>query len=132
MTKRLSNDERAALAATVLVTLAVSVGRSAPSASAGTRLDTALDAIRTTVHRDPLKATLATVAASALAFYAAERGHNPRVHTLDDALVYCSTALSVGYDQTFPVTPLGKRIAAALMTLGPSLAARALDPPQRG
>jgi voltage-gated potassium channel Kch len=132
MTKRLSNDERAALAATVLATLAVSVRRSAPSASAGTRLDTALDAIRTTVHRDPLKATLATVAASALAFYAAERGHNPRVHTLDDALVYCSTALSVGYDQTFPVTPLGKRIAAALMTLGPSLAARALDPPQRG
>lgn len=131
MTTRLSNNERAALAATVLATLAVSVGRSAPSPDAPTRLDSALDAIRTTVHRDPLKATLATVAASAVAFYAAERGHNPRIHTLDDALVYCSTALSVGYDQTFPVTPLGKRIAAGLMTLGPALAARALDPPQR-
>lgn len=128
---RLTNQERAALAATVLATLAVSAAPKAASASSVGALDTGLDAIRTVVHRDPLKAALATVATSATLFYAAERGHNPRVKTLDDALVYCSTALSVGYDQTFPVTPVGKRIATLLMTLGPALAARALDPPQR-
>ncbi|NTX04856.1 MULTISPECIES: two pore domain potassium channel family protein [unclassified Myxococcus] len=64
-------------------------------------------------------------------FYAAEKGHNEKVETLDDALVFCSTCLSVGYDRTFPVTPTGKRIAAALMALGPAMAARALDDPER-
>lgn len=53
------------------------------------------------------------------------------METLEDALVYCSTCLSVGYDRTFPVTPTGKRIAAALMAIGPAMAARALDDPER-
>jgi hypothetical protein len=38
-----------------------------------------------------------------------------------------STALSVGYANIFPVTPLGKVIGALVMTIGPALSARALD-----
>jgi hypothetical protein len=43
-----------------------------------------------------------------------------------------TTALSVGYANLFPVTPLGKLIGGAVMTVGPALSARALDPPERG
>lgn len=129
MTKRLHPSERVALAATVLGTLATVAGPA--TARAAPSVDAALDAVRTTVHRDPLKAVLATVAASATAFYAAERGRNEKIATFDDALLYCATCLSVGYDRTFPVTPTGKRIATVLQTLGPALAARALDLPSR-
>jgi hypothetical protein len=44
-----------------------------------------------------------------------------------DGLHYVSTALSVGYANIFPVTPLGKAIGAVVMTIGPALSARALD-----
>lgn len=61
------------------------------------------------------------------AFYWAEAGANPRVTTYWDALHYVTTALSVGYANIFPVTPIGKVIGALVMTVGPALSARALD-----
>ena len=60
-------------------------------------------------------------------FYWAEADVNPMVNGYWDALHYVSTALSVGYANIFPVTPLGKAIATVVMTIGPALSARALD-----
>src|SRR4051812_45431872 len=65
-------------------------------------------------------------------FYWAEAGANPAVRSYWDGLHYVSTALSVGYANIFPVTPLGKMIGAVVMTVGPALSARALDQGQRG
>ena len=79
--------------------------------------------------REPANAILLTVLASAAAFYAAERGRNPKVGSFYDALVYAATNLSVGYSDIFAKTPGGKAIGALLMTYGPALATRALDPP---
>ena len=67
------------------------------------------------------------VATSAALFYWAEKDDNPGVKDYWDAPHYVSTSLSVGYANLFPVTPLGKLLASALMTMGPALAARALD-----
>jgi voltage-gated potassium channel len=78
---------------------------------------------------DPLNAIAVTVLVGAAAFYAAERGHNPKVNSYFDALVYVSTSLSVGYSDIFAKTEAGKAIATALMTYGPALAARAFDVP---
>jgi hypothetical protein len=75
----------------------------------------------------PMRNAAALVATSAAAFLAAERGHNPKVNDIYDALVYCSTCLSVGYADIFPRTPIGKLIGTFLMTLGPSLAAKGLE-----
>ena len=80
--------------------------------------------------KDPMTATLAVVLAGTLAFYRAERGHNPKVNSIYDALVYVSTNLSVGYSDILAKTQAGKTIASALMTYGPALAARTFDPPQ--
>src|SRR5256885_15849336 len=60
-------------------------------------------------------------------FYWAEADANPMVRSYWDALHYVATALSVGYANVFPVTPLGKAIGALVMTIGPALSARALD-----
>src|SRR3954452_14013284 len=64
-------------------------------------------------------------------FYWAEAGANPMVRSYWDALHYISTALSVGYANVFPVTALGKAIGAVVMTIGPAMPARALDPVPR-
>jgi hypothetical protein len=64
-------------------------------------------------------------------FYWAEAGTNPMVRSYWDALHYISTALSVGYANVFPVTALGKAIGAVVMTIGPAMSARALDPAPR-
>ena len=64
-------------------------------------------------------------------FYWAEAGANPMVRSYWDALHYISTALSVGYANVFPVTALGKAIGAVVMTIGPAMSARALDPAPR-
>jgi hypothetical protein len=56
---------------------------------------------------------------------------NPKVRTYGDALVYCSTSMSVGYHDIFPKSEVGKLVATFLMTVGPALAARALDAPRR-
>ena len=73
-------------------------------------------------------ASLCTLVAGAAAlFYYAEKDDNPGVRDYWDALHYVSTALSVGYANLFPVTPFGKLLASALMTMGPALSARALE-----
>jgi voltage-gated potassium channel len=79
--------------------------------------------------REPANAIVLTVLGAAAAFYAAERGRNPKVTSFYDALTYAATNLSVGYSDIFPKTPGGKAIGALLMTYGPALATRALDPP---
>lgn len=86
-------------------------------------------AIRDGVARDPLDALVVTVAGGAFLFYLAEKDENPKVKTYWDALVYVSTCLSVGYADVFARTPAGKAIATAIMTVGPAMAAKALDPP---
>jgi voltage-gated potassium channel len=79
--------------------------------------------------RDPANSALATVLVGAYLFYQAEKGKNPKVNTYGDALVFVSTCLSVGFTDIFARTEEGKIIATALMTFGPPIAARALDPP---
>jgi voltage-gated potassium channel len=78
---------------------------------------------------DPMNAVVLTVLAGAAAFYAAERGQNPKVVSFYDALIYVSTNLSVGYSDIFAKTDAGKAIGSALMTYGPALAARVFDQP---
>ena len=75
----------------------------------------------------PAQNTVAFVSAAAVLFYIAERGHNPKVRDIYDAMVYCTTNLSVGYSDIFARTPAGKMIGSALMTFGPALTGRALD-----
>jgi hypothetical protein len=81
--------------------------------------------------KEPMTATLATVLLGTIAFYRAERGHNPKVTSIYDALVYVSTNLSVGYSDILAKTSAGKAIGSALMTYGPGLATRMFDPPGR-
>ncbi len=59
-----------------------------------------------------------------------ERDVNPNCRRYEDALVFISTCLNVGYAQVFAVTPAGKAIATAVMTIGPSMAAAALNLPR--
>ena len=75
----------------------------------------------------PTTNIVSLVSGAAVLFYLAERGHNDKVRDIYDALVYCSTNISVGYCDIFARTPTGKLIGSALMTLGPALAARTLD-----
>lgn len=86
--------------------------------------------VREGFTRDPMGSVLATVLGGAWLFYRAERGHNPKVTSYYDALVYVSTNLSVGYSDIFAKTPTGKAIGTALMTYGPAMAAKIFDPPQ--
>lgn len=89
----------------------------------------AIDDWATKLNSAPLRNSASLVATSAALFLIAERGHNPKVRDIYDALVYCSTCLSVGYADIFPRTPIGKLIGSFLMTMGPSLAAKGLDGP---
>jgi hypothetical protein len=75
----------------------------------------------------PAQNTVSFVTAATLLFYIAERGHNPKVRDIYDAMVYCTTNLSVGYSDIFARTPVGKMVGSALMTFGPALTGRALD-----
>jgi hypothetical protein len=77
--------------------------------------------------RKPFQNTANLVAVSSVLFYMAERGHNPKVRDIYDAMVYCSTCLNVGYADIFAKTPTGKLIGTFLMTIGPSMAAKATD-----
>jgi voltage-gated potassium channel len=85
--------------------------------------------IRTAVAKDPVDALAVTVLGGAWLFYQAERGHNDKVKTYWDALVFISTSLSVGYADIFARTPTGQAIASALMTFGPALSGLALEAP---
>lgn len=100
----------------------------AATSSEGT-LDRLKDGVRDGFARDPMGSVLATVLGSAYLFYKAEKGHNPKVNSYYDALVYVSTNLSVGYSDIFAKTERGKAIGSLLMTYGPAMAAKILDPP---
>ena len=76
---------------------------------------------------NPCRNTVAMVTGAAVLFYMAERGRNPKVRDIYDALVYCTTNISVGYCDIFAHTPVGKLIGSTLMTLGPAMAAKTLD-----
>lgn len=79
----------------------------------------------------PCENMLGLLGLTTLLFYRAEKGHNPKVKDVWDALVYCSTCFSVGYGDIFAHTPAGKAIGSLLMAIGPSMAAKALDGPAR-
>src|SRR4051794_3756418 len=85
-------------------------------------------ALREGVARDPLDALMVTVLGGSFLFYIAEKDENPKVRTYWDALLYISTCLSVGYADIFARTKPGQAIATAIMTVGPAMAAKALDP----
>ena len=78
---------------------------------------------------NPARNALALLGISTLVFYAAERKRNPKVNDIWDALVYTTTCMSVGYADIFARTPVGKVVGSAIMTLGPSMAAKVLDGP---
>ena len=75
----------------------------------------------------PCRNTAALVGLSTVLFYLLEKNRNPKVNDVWDSLVYCSTCLSVGYGDIFAKTPLGKILGSALMTIGPSMAAKTTD-----
>jgi hypothetical protein len=75
----------------------------------------------------PARNTAAIVAASSAIFFIAERDHNPKVNDIYDAMIYCSTCLSVGYGDIFAKTPIGKLLGSTLMTIGPALSGAVLD-----
>ncbi len=78
---------------------------------------------------NPCQNTLALVGLSAILFCQLEKGRNPKVNDIYDALVYCSTCFSVGYGDIFARTPLGKLIGTILMTVGPAMTNKFLDGP---
>jgi hypothetical protein len=82
------------------------------------------------LRNKPAQNTLVFATAAAIIFYYAERGQNPKVNDYYDALVYCTTNLSVGYSDIFARTPLGKLVGSLLMTFGPALSGSALDGPR--
>jgi voltage-gated potassium channel len=87
------------------------------------------DGLRDGYTKDPMGTTATTVLVASWLFYKAEQGHNPKVTSFYDALVYVSTNLSVGYCDIFAKTPAGKAIGSLLMTAGPAMATRFLDEP---
>jgi hypothetical protein len=100
-------------------------------AALGIRLpDTmALDRWAASLAEKPCSNTVTMVGLAAVLFYALEKNRNPKVNDFGDALVYCSTCLSVGYGDIFARTPLGKVLGSALMTIGPAMAAKTMDGP---
>lgn len=85
--------------------------------------------VRNALTDDPIDSVVLTVLIGSHLFYQAEKGINPKVVTFNDALVFVSTSISVGYSDIFPKTEKGKLIATALQTFGPALSAQALDKP---
>ena len=114
-----------------LLILAALAAASEPDFGKGA-IERVKDGIRKGYAKDPLGTTASTVLVASWLFYRAEKGHNPKVATFYDALVYISTNLSVGYCDVLAVTPAGKAIGTALMTVGPAMATRALDEPAPG
>jgi hypothetical protein len=86
-----------------------------------------LDQLAAKLTENPCGKSAALVGVGSVLFYAAERGRNPKVNDIFDAMVYTSTCLSVGYGDIFAKTPVGKLLGTALMTLGPAVAAQTLD-----
>jgi hypothetical protein len=75
----------------------------------------------------PCRNTASVVGLSTVLFYLLEKNRNPKVNDVWDAMVYCSTCLSVGYGDIFAKTPLGKILGSTLMTMGPAMAAKTLE-----
>lgn len=115
-------NQRALVALGVL--LGVAYGKS-PSAM----LSTLHREVRSLQAKDPANTAAGVVVVAAILFYAAERGHNPKIASFYDALVYTSTNISVGFCDILAQTPMGKAIGSVLMTYGPAIATRALDAP---
>lgn len=111
-----------------LLLLAAIAAATSPDMGKGA-LDRFKGGVRDGFARDPMGSVLAAVLGGAWMFYKAERGHNPKVKSYYDALVYVSTNLSVGYSDIFAKTPRGKAIGTALMTYGPAMAAKIFDAP---
>jgi hypothetical protein len=111
-----------------LLVLAALAAATEPDLGQGT-LARLKERVREKYTDDPLGTTLTTVLVASWLFYRAERGHNPKVTSFYDALVYVSTNLSVGYSDIFAKTPAGKSIGSTLMTFGPAMAAGLLDEP---
>jgi hypothetical protein len=88
------------------------------------------DWLRGHADRDPIDTVVSTALVGGILFYLAERNDNPGIATPLDGVLYIATSLSVGYALTHPRTELGKAIASLVQTVGPSMAARALDPPR--
>ncbi len=85
--------------------------------------------VRNALTNDPIDSVLLTVLIGSHLFYECEKGINPKVVTFNDALVFVSTSISVGYSDIFAKSEKGKLIATALQTFGPALSAQALDKP---
>src|SRR5258708_14324263 len=111
-----------------LLALAVLAAATSPDLGKNS-LDRFKNGVRDGFARDPMGSVLAAVLGGAWLFYKAERGHNPKVKSYYDALVYVSTNLSVGYSDIFAKTPRAKAIGTALMTYGPAMSAKIFDPP---
>ena len=84
---------------------------------------------RETLARDPLDSVLTIVVTGSVLFWLAEKEHNPRCASFFDALAFITTSLSVGYDDVFAKTSVGKAVASVVMTVGPALSARLLEHP---
>jgi hypothetical protein len=88
---------------------------------------TELDRWAAKLGESPCRNTATLVGMSTVMFYLLEKNRNPKVNDIWDAMVYCSTCLSVGYGDIFAKTPLGKILGSTLMTMGPAMAAKTLD-----
>lgn len=89
------------------------------------------DDVRDALRKDPLENALLAILVGSYAFFQAEKGVNPKVVTFNDALVFISTSMSVGYSDIFPRTERGKIIASVIQTVGPSLTTSLLDPTRK-
>ena len=87
------------------------------------------DQFREWATRDPIDTLVATVVGGSYLFWLAEKDENPMCRTFWDALTFITTCLSVGYNNVFAKTDAGKAIASWVMTFGPAMTNRALDPP---
>ena len=80
-------------------------------------------------EQNPMDAAFGFLGAASAAFYAAEKGINPKINSYIDSFYYIATCASVGYADVFAVTQTGKAIASLVMVMGPAVAAKALDRP---
>src|SRR5262245_47242653 len=76
---------------------------------------------------EPFTKLIGVTALGSYLFYKAEYGHNDKVKSIWDAMVYVSTCLSVGYGDIFAKTPMGKLLGTTIMTIGPALANAAFN-----
>ena len=55
---------------------------------------------------------------ASLVFFLYERGRNPGITTIADAILYCSTSLAAGHCSTQPVSGAGKLVGSLLLAVG--------------